>query len=49
MCEMEVAKIEGCASRSFLYKVPLPTPEGPEIMIGRLSFGGWFAKRELLV
>ena len=27
----------GWLSRSFLYSVPLPTPEGPEIIIGRLS------------
>lgn len=31
--------MEGCRSRRSLYNVPLPTPEGPEMIMGRVSGG----------
>lgn len=33
------ANVPGCVSRSFWANVPLPTPEGPEMTIGRRSGG----------
>ena len=39
MCEMLVAKVEGWRSRRSLYSVPLPTPEGPEMIIGVVEEG----------
>jgi hypothetical protein len=38
--ETERAKVSGCRVKRSLYKVPFPTPEGPEMMIGRVSVGG---------
>lgn len=31
--------MSGCTAKSFLKRVPLPTPEGPEMMRGRRSGG----------
>jgi len=39
VCETVVAKTPGNSSRSFLYSVPLPTPEGPEITTGSVEGG----------
>lgn len=40
MCEMDVQNVEGLRWSRREYSVPLPTPEGPEIMSGRVSLGG---------
>lgn len=40
MCETDVTNVCGFRSRSILYRVPFPTPDGPEMTIGRVSDGG---------
>lgn len=37
--------MSGCCAKRRLYRVPLPTPEGPEMMMGRRSVGAEADKR----
>lgn len=39
MWDTLTAKMSGCVSRILWGNVPLPTPEGPEMTIGRRSGG----------